>query len=241
MEDRLNAIANGHQGKPTIVSTARDEIPSIWGFSPRGLRKLTFPDLQRDVRANKQFYLEPLSDFKFKLEEAATAWANYHNLEPHKVRESLKDKVWPRMFDKKGRLLFSCTSVNTHDKRLLAWDMDWECSKNDRTNLEVAVPSKGDNSLISVFPCRVVLILDGVVDMDNDDENIDHFRKATELLELNDISEWMDINPFGIIVSTLGYGSENTVHLPISFILHTMQIALNIQNTNLMFHVIDGL
>ena len=232
VDERLDAIADGHKGKREIALTARDEITPYWGFSPRGLRKLTFPEIQRDVEQNKKFYDNPLHDFKFKLLQAVTAWANFTSVDPQIVRRYMEEEVWPTAFREDGEIPITCTKIKTQDSRLLAWDIQWI---GDTKPPNVAVKSKGDDELIPSCPAKVVLVLEGRI-WPNEESN--HFDEVCKILECED-KDFLKDQPFALISSTSGREYE-TVHTPVSFVIHTMQIALNIQNTHLMFHVIDG-
>ena len=234
MEERLEAIADGHKGKREIALTARDAITPFWGFSPRGLRKLTFPELQRDVEQNKKFYDDPLHDFRFKLLQAVTAWANFNDVDPQIARRYMEEEEWPNAFREDGGMPITCTKIKTRDTRLLAWDIRWNGDEKTKPP-EVAVKSKGDEELIPSCPAKVVLVLEGRL-WPNEESN--HFDEVCKILECEE-GDYLKDQPFALISSTSECEYE-TVHTPVSFVIHTMQIALNIQNTHLMFHVIDG-
>ena len=85
----------------------------------------------------------------------------------------------------------------------------------------------GDNDLIDVFPAVAVLFLDGV-------KNADicglweHFQIASDLLDTPE-HIFTSEHPFCLISTTQGYGEGNGLHLPISFVSDTLEIALDIE------------
>ena len=99
VEERLNAIADGHLGIPRIIETERDKIPSYWGFCPRNGKNNTFAKINADVKAHPKYYDEPLKHFKDKLLHAAMEWAKHHDLDWDNVKLHLENRVWPGKID----------------------------------------------------------------------------------------------------------------------------------------------
>ena len=223
VDARLDAIIHSHTKTPRIIKTERDMIRPTWGFVPRNLEKQTFAKIAADERLHPKFYDDPLKDFEHKLINAARKWAKHHDLDFGRVLPYLEKEVWPKLRYKSGKLKFTCTMIPTESPNLRAWRLDWTGPKADRP--QVATKEKGDNDLIDVFPAIAVLILN---------ENIYEKEKSystriylQELLEGTSHVTFMDSHPFCLISKTVDI--ENSIHLPISFVMDTLAIALDIQ------------
>jgi hypothetical protein len=205
--------------------TNQSTIIPAWGFIPKGLRELTFSELQRDVKSKKSLYDDPLADFVFQLEVAATEWALNKSLPSQKVRDYLRDNIWPGNFhgdDIQGKLKFTCQKIKTTSNKILAWRVEWTGPKNDMPQVV-----NDSDEIMDVFPATAVLFLEGKVTGGGQDQ----FWEAEQILQ-TEINVYLEAHPFMLVSSSLGRDmNEDTVHTPVSFIEDTLEIAFNIDTT----------
>lgn len=203
----------------------------IWGFVPRKMRNINMRALRKDVKKRPKFYREPLADFTHKLKQSAKLWAEYHDMDWSEKLQSSFEEIWLDSFDDEGNLRFDCNAIETEDKRLLAWELHWKGPG------QCPMSETDDGSLIKAFPAIAVLLLDNTIELR--DDYFEHFLELQELTKTK-IEDIVNVHPFIInsVNSNMPHNGIDSIHVPISPVLDTMSIALNVDIYHILIEVL---
>ena len=225
MSSRLDAIIAMHT-QDYDHATDDDDAPLYWGFYPRNLEKKTIEELKKDVKIRRNYYRNPLLDFRVKLENAARRWMKYYDIDWSDKALRQFDSLWENCFDDKGNLRFQCEMIETQDPRLLAWSFEWTGPG------QAPLTNTNNMGLIKAMPCIVVLFLqDWLSPRDGQYEHFEEAEKLTKVL----IEDMVPSHPYVLSAtnSENRHRGEDTTHVPISMVLDTMSIALELDIYNL--------
>jgi hypothetical protein len=147
------------------------------------------------------------------------------------------NSIWKSVYDSKGNLRFTCETLETTDPRLLAWKLEWNGpGQAPLTNTE-------NLGMIKALPAVVVLFLDDVLHLNDEgmtplDGTYEHLENAQELTK-STRDELIEPHPYVVIAvnSHNMYAGVNSTQVPVSMVLDTMSIALELDVYNLPFIV----
>jgi len=235
MSSRLDAIIAMHTGEYDHNKDNKDQAPFYWGFYPRNMEKKTIQQIKKDVKERPDYYNNPLYDFHSKLENAAKRWLQYYTVDWNEKAKSHFNSIWNNVYDDKGNLRFTCEILETNDPRILAWKLEWNGpGQTPLTNTK-------DLGMIKALPAVVVLFLDNTVNVNEDgaivmlDGTYEHFLEAEEDWLKTDFEDFIKAHPFVLtaVNSDNKYSGLNSTEVPVSMVLDTMSIALEIDIYNL--------
>lgn len=237
MSNRLDAIIAMHTGKYDHNTDDKDQAPFYWGFYPRNMEKKTIQQIKKDVKKRPDYYNNPLYDFHSKLENAAKRWLQYYDVDWNEKAKSHFNSIWESVYDSEGNLRFTCETLETTDPRLLAWKLEWNGpGQAPLTNTE-------NLGMIKALPAVVVLFLDDVLHLNDEgmtplDGTYEHLENAQELTK-STRDELIEPHPYVVIAvnSHNMYAGVNSTQVPVSMVLDTMSIALELDVYNLPFIV----
>ena len=93
-----------------------------------------------------------------------------------------------------------------------------------------------DGSLIKAFPAIAVLLLDNTIELR--DEHFEHFLEMEELTKTK-MKDIVNVHPFIInsVNSDMPHNGIDSIHVPISPVLDSMSIALNVDIYHILIEV----
>lgn len=225
---RLDAIMAMHRKD---YSPKPIEVPApILGFVPRKMRKMTMRGLKKDVKSRPGFYKDPLEGFMHKLQQSARLSAEFEGIDWSTKLQSSFDKIWNNLLNDEGNLRFSCKPIELEDKRLLAWNLEWNGPGQS------PMSETDDGTLIKAFPAIAVLLLDNTIELL--DGRCEHFMEIEELTTVK-TQDLLEVHPFILhaVNSNMPYSGKESIHVPISPVLDIMRVALNVDMLHNMIEV----
>jgi hypothetical protein len=225
---RLDAIMAMHRKD---YSPKPIEVPApILGFVPRKMRKMTMRGLKKDVKSRPGFYKDPLEGFMHKLQQSARLSAEFEGIDWSTKLQSSFDKIWNNLLNDEGNLRFSCKPIELEDKRLLAWNLEWNGPGQS------PMSETDDGTLIKAFPAIAVLLLDNTIELL--DGRCEHFMEIEELTTVK-TEDLLEVHPFILhaVNSNMPYSGKESIHVPISPVLDIMRVALNVDMLHNMIEV----
>ncbi|MAZ97655.1 MAG: hypothetical protein CMP53_09060 [Flavobacteriales bacterium] len=220
---RIDAIIAMHSKD---YSPQEKEVPTpILGFVPRKMRTIDVRGLKKDVKSRPGFYKDPLEGFMHKLQQSARLWAEYHDMDWSAKLRSSFDKIWNNLLNDEGNLRFNCKPIEIEDKRLLAWNLEWNGPGQS------PMSETDDGTLIKAFPAIAVLLLDNTIELI--DGSCEHFMEIEELTTVK-TKDLLEVHPFILhaVNSNMPYSGKESIQVPISPVLDIMRVALNVD----MYH-----
>ena len=225
---RLDAIMAMHRKD---YSPKPIEVPApILGFVPRKMRKMNNLGLKKDVKSRPGFYKDPLEGFMHKLQQSARLSAEFEGIDWSTKLQSSFDKIWNNLLNDEGNLRFSCKPIELEDKRLLAWNLEWNGPGQS------PMSETDDGTLIKAFPAIAVLLLDNTIELL--DGRCEHFMEIEELTTVK-TEDLLEVHPFILhaVNSNMPHSGKESIHVPISPVLDIMRVALNVDMLHNMIEV----